>query len=102
MVIMCVFCEIMNGNISSYTIYEDDIVKCFLYVNPKENGHILVVSKVHTLDLDTIDDKTLSHVMVIAKMLKRRLEDKLHVNGVMLVQNNGLPQEVKHYHLHLI
>ena len=82
---MDIFCRIINGEIPSYTIYEDDIVKAFLDVNPK------------SIDLDT-----LNHIMKIAKKIKKLLEEKLNPKGIMLVQNNGSLQEVKHYHLHLI
>ena len=99
---MDIFCRIINGEIPSYTIYEDDIVKAFLDVNPKSNGHTLIVPKKHYKDLDDIDLDTLNHIMEIAKKIKKLLEERLNPNGIMLVQNNGVIQEVKHYHLHLI
>ena len=98
----CIFCKIVNGDIPSYKVYEDDTVIAYLDINPKANGHTLIVPKNHTLDLDTIDNDTLMHIMDVARILKHKLEDKLKIDGLMLLQNNGLPQEVKHYHLHLI
>ena len=98
----CIFCKIINGDIPSYKIYEDESVIAYLDINPKANGHALIVPKEHTLDIDTIDNETLMHIMDVARVLKKKLEEKLHTDGLMLVQNNGLPQEVKHYHLHLI
>lgn len=97
----CVFCKIINGDIPSYTIYEDDIVKCFLDINPDSNGHTLIIPKKHYLDLTEIDNETLLHIMEVAKMLKKRLEDRLNIDGLTLIQNNGDIQEVKHFHLHL-
>ena len=99
---MDIFCRIINGEVPSYTIYEDEIVKVFLDVNPRSNGHSLIIPKKHYLDLDDIDQNTLNHIMEVSKIIKKKLEDKLGCNGVMLVQNNGEIQEVKHYHLHLI
>jgi len=99
---MDIFCKIINGEIPSYTIYEDDIVKVFLDVNPRSNGHTLIIPKKHYKDLDDIDNDTLNHIMKIAKQIKKLLEEKLNPNGIMLVQNNGVLQEVKHYHLHLV
>ena len=99
---MDIFCRIINGEIPSYTIYEDEIVKVFLDVNPKSNGHCLIVTKNHFKDLDDIDLNTLNHIMEVAKKNKKILEEKLNPNGIQLVQNNGSLQEVKHYHLHLI
>ena len=97
----CIFCKIIKGEIPSYTVYEDDVVKVFLDVNPSSNGHMLIVPKEHTVDLDTIEENVLLHVMRTAKQMKHLLEEKLHVDGVALLQNNGIAQEVKHYHLHI-
>ena len=98
----CIFCKIINGDIPSYTLYEDDIVKVMLDINPKADGHMLVIPKNHTLDIDTIDNDTLIHIIEVSRKMKKLLEEKLNVKGVMLVQNNGELEEVKHFHLHLI
>jgi histidine triad (HIT) family protein len=97
----CIFCKIASGEIPSYTIYEDDNVKMFLDVNPDSNGHSLIVPKKHTLDLTTISNDELNNIMEVAKKYVPILEDKLSADGVTLIQNNGLVQEVKHFHLHL-
>lgn len=98
----CIFCKIINGDIPCYKIYEDQIVIAYLDINPKADGHTLIVPKNHTLDLDSIDNETLLHIMDVARQLKHKLEMRLNIDGLTLVQNNGLPQEVKHFHLHLI
>jgi len=97
----CVFCKIINNEIPSYKVYEDDIVLAFLDINPESNGHTLIIPKQHYLDLDDIPSEVLSHIMDVAKNLKVLLQEKLNCDGLILVQNNGLVQEVKHYHLHL-
>ena len=98
----CIFCKIIKGDIPSYTIYEDDIVKCFLDINPKSNGHTLIIPKKHYVTLEDIDEKTLSHIHNVSKYLYKLINAKLKPDGIVVLQNNGLPQEVKHYHLHLI
>lgn len=97
----CIFCKIINGEIPSYTIYEDDIVKVFLDINPDSNGHLLIIPRKHILDLDEMDEKTLAHMMKIAKKMKQLLQEKLNIDGLTLIQNNGAIQDVKHFHLHL-
>ena len=67
----CIFCKIINGDIPSYTIYEDDFVKCFLDINPDSNGHTLIIPKKHYVCLDDIDNDTLIHIMKIARNLKK-------------------------------
>lgn len=97
----CIFCKIMNGEIPSYTIYEDDIVKVFLDVNPDMNGHCLIVPKKHYQDLYDIPNDVLIHILETARKIGSLLKEKLNAAGITLVQNNGLYQEVKHYHLHI-
>ena len=53
------------------------------------------------MDLSEIDNDTLMHIMHIARILKKKLEEKLNIDGLTLIQNNGDVQEVKHFHLHL-
>ena len=98
----CIFCKIASGEIPSKTIYEDDIVRVFLDINPIKTGHTLIVPKKHFTDLNDIDLETITHIVKVAKDIKLRLEEKLGANGIKLVQNNGCLQEVKHFHLHLI
>lgn len=97
----CIFCKIMNNEIPSYTVYEDDIVKIFLDINPDSNGHLLIVPKKHILDLNDMDNNTLMHIMDLAKKYRLILKEKLKIDGLTLIQNNGMIQDVKHFHLHL-
>lgn len=98
----CIFCKIINNEIPSKTIYEDEIVKVFLDINPNVTGHTLIIPKKHFTDLNDIDLNTLNHIMKVAKEIKILLEDKLGAKGIKLVQNNGCLQDVKHYHLHIM
>ena len=97
----CIFCKIINGEIPCYKVYEDDNVLGFLDVNPNTNGHTLLIPKKHVLDFDEIDLDTLEKINTAAKKVKKILEDKLKCDGIIIQQNNGCVQEVKHYHMHL-
>ncbi|MBE6138335.1 MAG: HIT domain-containing protein [Firmicutes bacterium] len=97
----CIFCKIINGDIPALKVYEDDLVLAFLDINPDTNGHTLIIPKKHFTDLDDIDLNTLTAINEVSKKLKKLLEEKLGCDGISLLQNNGLVQEVKHYHLHL-
>jgi len=98
----CIFCKIIKGEIPSYTLYEDDIVKVFLDVNPNSEGHTLIIPKEHYTDIEDIPLEVLNHINKISKNIYKLLKNKLKPDGLSLVQNNGSAQEVKHYHLHLI
>ena len=95
------FCKIINEEIPSYTIYEDDKVKAFLDIEPDVNGHTLIIPKKHYTDISDLDNETLTHIFDVARYLKSLMETKLQIDGLTLVQNNGDVQEVKHFHLHL-
>jgi histidine triad (HIT) family protein len=97
----CIFCKIINHEIPSYTIYEDEFVNVFLDINPDSNGHMLIIPKKHALDITEIERETWNHILDITRNMKSLLEEKLKIDGLTLIQNNGMVQEVKHFHLHL-
>ncbi len=99
---MDIFCKISNGEVLSRTIYEDDLSKAILDVNPMHPGHILIIPKKHFTDLSDIDTEAITSIMNNAKVCKKLLEDKLHPDSVVLMLNNGQAQEIKHLHLHVI
>ena len=99
---MCLFCKIIDGEIPSNTIYEDDKVKCILDLNQTNLGHTLIIPKNHTLDTDTISNEEFLYILDIARMLKKRLEKKLNIDGLTIEVNSGIAQEIKHFHMHLI
>ena len=74
----------------------------FLDVNPVNPGHTLIIPKKHTLDFMTIDILVLEKILNKARDIANLLHDKLDTDGFTLVQNNGIAQEVKHFHLHII
>ncbi len=97
----CLFCKIIKGDIPSRTIYEDSLVKVFLDINPSTNGDMLIVPKKHYENLFDINDKLLVHINKVIKELYVLLRDKLGIDGLTLVQNNGFGQDVKHFHVHV-
>lgn len=99
---MDIFCKIINGEVPSYTIYEDEIVKVFLDANPSSCGHCLVIPKKHYVDIYDIDNDTLIYIFNIAKDISKVISDRLGCKGISFCQNNGISQEVKHFHLHII
>ena len=100
--IMDIFCKIIKGEIPAKKIYEDEVVMVILDVNPISNGHSLIIPMKHYNDLYDIDNDTLIHIMDVARKISDELTEKLHCDGITLEQNNGIAQEVKHYHLHVI
>jgi len=98
----CLFCKIASGEIPSKTIYEDDLVKVFLDINPVSNGHVLIIPKKHYENFLDVDDEIILHSREVAKKVYVLLKEKINAHGLTIVQNNFHGQEVKHYHIHLI
>ncbi len=98
----CIFCQIINNEISSYIIYEDDLVKVFLDIKPQVNGHLLMVPKKHYVDILDIDINIIKQMYIINQQMYLLLQKTFQAKGVTFVQNNGYCQEVKHFHIHII
>ena len=99
---MDIFCKIVKGDIPSKKLYEDELVMVIMDVNPTSNGHSLVIPKDHYQDFFDIKKEVLEHIMDVTKEMAIKLEEKLGCEGITLIQNNGISQDVKHFHLHLV
>lgn len=98
----CIFCKIIKGEIPSKKIYEDNDLIVFMDVNPDDNGHMLIVPKKHITDFTELDNETATKINNVIKDLKVKIEDKLNPDGIRFINNYGVYQLVKHYHLHMI
>ena len=100
----CIFCKIANGEIPSKTLYEDEDFRVILDLGPATKGHALILPKEHAANLYELDDSLASKVLVLAKKMATTMQEKLHCDGLNLVQNNGevAGQTVLHFHLHMI
>lgn len=100
----CIFCKIANGVIPSKTIYEDADFRVILDLGPATKGHALILPKEHADNLLELPDEVAKNVLPVAKIVAAKMKDKLHCEGLNLVQNNGelAGQTVKHFHMHVI
>ena len=98
----CVFCKIVSGEFSSYKIYEDEDILSFLSIEPDSFGHSLVIPKKHYITYEDIPLELLDKLNNVGKIVYEKLQKNLKCDGIKLIQNNGIIQEVKHFHLHLI
>lgn len=98
----CIFCKIVNGEIPSKKIYEDDKVIAILDVNPVVDGHTLIIPKKHVEDYTKLDKDLLIHIYDVANKLTKDIMSKLNSKGMTFTVNYGDSQLVKHFHLHLL
>ena len=100
----CIFCKIANGIIPSATIYEDDDFRAILDIAPAHKGHTIILPKKHADNLFELPDDIAAKVLPLAGKIGGRIKEKLHCDGLNLVQNNGevAGQTVMHFHMHVI
>ncbi len=99
----CIFCKIDQGEIPSYTIYEDDYVRAFLDITQGTKGHTLIIPKKHVKNVYETDPETINHVFSVVPKIARALRDAFNPIGLNIVNNNDEPlQSVFHFHVHLI
>lgn len=100
----CIFCKIINKEIPSVKIYEDDKTFAFLDINPANQGHTLIIPKQHAELLIELDDDYAERIMKTAKLIDKKLRKGLKCEAITLALSDGKQagQEVPHVHLHLI
>ena len=101
----CLFCKIINGEIPSSKVYEDDKVYAFNDIDPQAPVHFLIVPKEHiksALELTDANKDIVGHVFQVASKLAHELgfADK----GFRVVNNCGEDggQTVGHIHFHVL
>ena len=100
---MCIFCKIVNGEIPSYKIYENDKVYAFLDIAKDVDGHTLVIPKKHVTNVIDADAETLQAVMEGIKAVTDHYIS-LGYDGVNIMNASGeaAEQSVFHLHFHII
>lgn len=101
----CLFCKIINGEIPSNKVYEDDKVFAFRDINPQAPVHVLVIPKEHIASVgaaEDVDAETLAACLkACAKVAKL---ENVAESGFRVVSNCGgdACQSVHHLHFHVL
>lgn len=101
----CIFCKIVNGEIPSKKIYEDDKVLAFHDISPEAPVHFLVIPKEHIQSVNDLTEKNseiISHIFLVINKLVRELN--VNETGYRIVNNCGKDggQTVDHMHFHVL
>ncbi|MFA5325474.1 MAG: HIT family protein [Bacteroidales bacterium] len=94
-----IFTKIVNGEIPSYKVAEDDRFYAFLDISPLTVGHTLVIPKVEVDYIFDLDDKTYNDLFVFAKKVAKAIKLSVPCKRVGVAV---LGMEVPHAHIHLI
>ena len=97
----CVFCRIIEGEVSANVVKETEQWIAFLDAEPVSKGHTLVVPKNHVEDIHEAGDMRFMWDAMCE--IANALRDSLDPKGINITQNNGsvAGQEVFHLHFHV-
>ena len=100
----CIFCKIIDGEIPSSKVYEDDHVLAFLDISQVTKGHTLVIPKTHKKDIHELSPEIAANLFSVVPKTTNAMNDTFELKGVNLLNNNGefAGQSVFHFHLHII
>lgn len=95
----CIFCKIVDGEMPSYKIYEDDFCLAFLDSSNDIYGHTLVVPKRHYENMMTCDNKTLSRIMETCKKIGSHYVKDCGFDGFNVLNSCGKAAEQSVFHV---
>ena len=100
----CIFCKIVDGQIPSTTIFEDENVKVILDIAPAAKGHAILLVKQHVANVFELDSEIAGKVFSVVPKVASALKEELGCDGMNILQNNGAVagQTVFHLHIHFI
>lgn len=99
---MCIFCKIVNKEIPSKIILEDENFLAFHDINPTRKVHALVIPKAHYSSFEDTPDSVMAQMSKYIKKVAKELN--INETGYRMITNIGKDggQEVPHFHFHII
>lgn len=100
----CLFCEIVEKKKSAYIIVENEGAVAILDVAPSSDGHILLISKKHLVNISEVDEQTWNYLLPLMKKIINKLKIVFQPAGFNFISNMGevAYQSIFHLHLHII
>lgn len=100
----CIFCKIINGEIPSTKVFENEHVLAFLDISQVTKGHTLVIPKVHKENIFELTPEIAKELFSVVPEISRAIKQEFNPIGFNTLNNNGeaAGQSVFHYHMHLI
>lgn len=94
-----IFTKIINGEIPSYKIAEDEKCYAFLDISPLAEGHTLVVPKQEVDYIFDLDDELLTHFHLFAKKVAKAMKEVIECEKIGMAV---IGLDVRHTHIHLV
>ena len=102
--IKCIFCDIIDGELSSHVIYDDDDCLVILDKYPIDNGHSLIITKQHYEKITDMNTNDVSKLFSKIPKIVNAIIKATGADAFSIAQNNGkaAKQIVPHVHIHVI
>ena len=100
----CIFCKIIDGEIPSAKVYENEHVYAFLDISQVSKGHTLVIPKKHTRNIYDTPAEVSKNLFEAVPRIARAIRQAYEPDGLNILNNNeaAADQSVFHLHIHLI
>ena len=100
----CIFCKMVRKEIRTRQVDDNTKFSAFLDIQPKEAGHVIIISKRHFAQMDEMDEVESSTLNDIVKTVSSRMKKVLGATGFTIISQNGISsgQAVPHFALHII
>lgn len=100
----CLFCRIINGEVPSHMVYEDQAVVSFLDIFPANPGHALVVPRAHYESVSEVPGPEMGELARAVQKVAGAIEAAYGLEGFNLLVNEGkiAGQLIPHLHVHVI
>ncbi|MDX8361250.1 MULTISPECIES: HIT family protein [Bacillaceae] len=100
----CIFCKIINGEIPSAKVFENEHVIAILDISQVTKGHTLVIPKVHKENIFDLTPDIARNIFEVVPKIANSIKEQFQPLGLNLLNNNGeiAGQTVFHYHMHII
>ncbi|EGQ3178178.1 HIT family protein [Staphylococcus pseudintermedius] len=99
-----IFSKIIDGDIPSFKVYENEYVYAFLDIFQVSKGHTLLIPKKPSPNIYETDAETMKHIGEALPIVANAIKKTFNPDGLNIIQNNGeyASQSVFHIHFHLI
>jgi len=99
----CVFCGIASASVPASIVAEDSAAIAFLDLRQFHAGHVLIISRLHVVDIRSADDETVEGVIRMVARISRAVDRAFPSDGVSVWHSagEGANQEVPHLHFHV-
>ena len=102
--VSCIFCDMIEGNMPCYMIYQDDDCIVILDKYPIDNGHSLIITKKPYEKLTDMPVDEVAKLFSKIPEIANAIMSAINADAFSIAQNNGkaAKQIVPHVHIHII